>query len=300
MNNIASIVVTYNRCDLLIECIEALKMSNIPVDILIIDNASTDSTSKVIAPYVDNESIYYKNTGKNLGGAGGFNVGLKTAYEMGYEYFWLMDDDTIVRNDTLSNILETVNLVGNDFGFISSLALWIDHSVCKMNHHYISSNWNDNKLLIPKGIVSIDVATFVSFFTRREIVKQVGFPIKDYFIWGDDTEYSLRISRSYPCYLSTTSQVIHKMRENQAAADFVDFTDPNRIQRMGFAFRNGCFTHRQRGWKKLLRHIIGGFVLLSKIFVSNKPYKLKKIGVLLKSYFYGLFLFHPKIEIPSK
>ena len=61
MNNIASIVVTYNRCDLLIECIKALKKSNIPVDILIIDNASTDSTSKVIAPYVDNESIYYKN-----------------------------------------------------------------------------------------------------------------------------------------------------------------------------------------------------------------------------------------------
>ena len=219
---------------------------------------------------------------------------------MGDDSFWLMEDDTIIQKDTLSHILETIKIVGIDFGFISSLALWTDNSLCKMNHHYIAKNWNEHKELIQKGILPIEIATFVSFFTRREIVEKIGFPIKDYFIWGDDTEYSLRISRQYPCYLSANSEVIHKMKENQAAADFADFSDPIRIQRMGFAFRNGCFTHRQQGYKKLIRYILNGFFIMLKVLRSKKPYKIRKILVLLKSYFTGLFIFHPKIEYPVK
>lgn len=47
--------------------------------------------------YIDQKTIFYFNTGRNLGGAGGFNFGVRKAYEAGYDYIWLMDDDTIVE-----------------------------------------------------------------------------------------------------------------------------------------------------------------------------------------------------------
>ncbi len=300
MNRIIAIVVTYNRANLLLECIKALKQSETKTDILIVDNASTDNTQELVKPFIDDSNAFYVNTGKNLGGAGGFNFGLKVAYEKEYDYFWLMDDDTIVSPNTLTQIMHTRDIVGENFGFISSLALWTDDSVCKMNHHYIANKWNESKKFLISGILEIEIATFVSFFTRREVVKLVGFPIKDYFIWGDDTEYSLRISKSYPSYLSSTSIVHHKMKENQGAANFADFTDEVRIQRMGYAFRNGCFTHRQRGWKKLARHLLTGISLLLTIILKNKSHKCKKIWVILKSYFIGIFLFKPNIEFPTK
>ena len=87
MKKVAAIVVTYNRKELLRECLQALLAQTISnLDILLIDNASTDGTKEYIADIVEaNPSICYMNTGSNLGGAGGFHYGLKKAYEMGYE-----------------------------------------------------------------------------------------------------------------------------------------------------------------------------------------------------------------------
>lgn len=299
MDKIIAVVVTYNRCDLLLECVCALKESIHPVDVLIVDNASTDDTKQRIRPFVDEKKIFYLNTGENLGGAGGFNFGLKKVYEMGYEFFWLMDDDTIVKPDSLTKLLEAKNIIGNEFGFLSSLAIWKDGSICHMNHHHVAPNWNDKKNLLEKGMLQIEIATFVSFFMKRNIVEHLGFPIKEYFIWGDDTEYSLRISSQYPCYLVFNSKVVHKMKENQSAASFAEFCDVNRINRMFYSFRNGCNTQRCRGVKKLIRYIFSGLCMLVKVLQTKKTYKFKKICVLLKGYFVGLVLFHPKKEFPT-
>ena len=59
MGKIVAVVVTYNRSNLLVECVEALMNSGTATDILVIDNASTDNTHEVIAPYIDNKKIFY-------------------------------------------------------------------------------------------------------------------------------------------------------------------------------------------------------------------------------------------------
>ena len=71
--DVVAIVVTYNRLTLLRECLDALLKND--CDILVVDNASTDGTKEAVKQeYVD--KVIYKNTGKNIGGAGGFNFGL--------------------------------------------------------------------------------------------------------------------------------------------------------------------------------------------------------------------------------
>ncbi|MCG4650613.1 glycosyltransferase, partial [Bifidobacterium longum] len=73
VEKIACVVVTYNRKKLLRENLLALlKQTYSRFDILVIDNHSTDGTYKYIKDLLENERIIYINTGKNLGGAGGF------------------------------------------------------------------------------------------------------------------------------------------------------------------------------------------------------------------------------------
>ena len=109
MPSIAAVVVTYNRKDLLLECLNCLQaqdFSNAPqqnatLDILVIDNASTDNTHEALQFLIEDKAIRYYNTGSNLGGAGGFNYGMRKAVELGYDYVWVMDDDCMPHDDTL-------------------------------------------------------------------------------------------------------------------------------------------------------------------------------------------------------
>ena len=94
-NNTIAVVVTYNRKELLEKCLNCLlNQKDASCDVLIVDNASTDGTQDMLKGQFMLPNIYYRNTGENLGGAGGFQYGVREAMRLGYEYLWLMDDDS--------------------------------------------------------------------------------------------------------------------------------------------------------------------------------------------------------------
>ena len=213
MKKVAAIVVTYNRKELLRECLQALLAQTIPdLDILLIDNASTDGTKEYITDIVEeNPSISYMNTGSNLGGAGGIHYGLKKAYEMGYDYMWIMDDDTIPYPDALEQLFIADKKLKGRYGFLSSCVLWTDGSYCNMNKPTLDQKCSvDEYEMLGQGVIRACRATFVSLLFKRKTIERVGLPLKQYFIWGDDQEYTLRISRRIPSYFVTDSRVVHK------------------------------------------------------------------------------------------
>lgn len=84
MEKVVAVVVTYNRKKLLEENIKALlEQEDKDFDILIVDNSSTDGTQEMVEKY-KTDKLKYINTGKNLGGAGGFNFGVRQAIKQGY------------------------------------------------------------------------------------------------------------------------------------------------------------------------------------------------------------------------
>ena len=134
MNKVAAVVVTYNRIELLKECIKALQQQIYTCDILIVDNASTDGTEEYINKIKkDYDNLHYKNTGDNIGGAGGFNFGMRWAVEAGYEYVWVMDDDCLPYADALEKLIETDETLKGNYGWLASAVLWKDGHECKMN-----------------------------------------------------------------------------------------------------------------------------------------------------------------------
>ena len=133
MERIAAIVVTYNRKELLLQCLEhLLAQEGAACDVLVVDNASTDGTCQAVEQ-LGKDRILYRNTGENLGGAGGFNFGMRWAVEEGYDYLWVMDDDTLPRPDALAQLWAAHERLGGSYGFLSSTVLWTDGELCPMN-----------------------------------------------------------------------------------------------------------------------------------------------------------------------
>lgn len=293
MNTVAAVVVTYNRKELLKECIEALKASTCSVDVIIVDNNSTDGTKEYIADLIGKDVIY-KRLKKNLGGAGGFSAGMKYAVKRGYEYVWIMDDDTIVKEDSLEALLSAKDEISDDFGFISSSVKWIDGSDCKMNMQTYKTNITDyEKTYAAKGIYPVKAATFVSLLFSSDAIKQIGLPLKEYFIWGDDKEYTLRMSNEFACYNVVDSQVVHKMNNNEGSNITKD--DIGRIDRYYYAYRNDFATARSQGIKDLLIYMAGFMLNAVRIILFAPSNKSKRLGIMLKGLKDGI-AFRPRVR----
>lgn len=293
MNKVAAVVVTYNRKELLKECIEALKASTCSVDVIIVDNNSTDGTKEYIADLIGKDVIY-KRLRKNLGGAGGFSAGMKYAVKKGYEYVWIMDDDTIVKKDTLEVLLKAKDEISDDFGFISSSVKWIDGSDCKMNRQTYKEQISDyEKSYVMKGIYPVKAATFVSLLFSSDAIKQIGLPLKEYFIWGDDKEYTLRMSNEFACYNVVDSQVVHKMNNNEGSNITKD--DIGRIDRYYYAYRNDFATARSQGIKDLLIYMAGFMLNAVRIILFAPSNKSKRLGIMLKGLKDGI-AFRPRVR----
>lgn len=292
MSRIAAIVVTYNRKELLKQCLEKLQNQSVSLDILVIDNASTDGTEELFQN-VDKNIVYY-NTGSNLGGAGGFNYGMRKAYELGYDLFWLMDDDTLPYENALEELLKAKDELGNT-GFLSSVAVWNNGELCNMNIQRTGINKKD--IDYSRKYNSVIMATFVSFFVSREIVKEFGLPITDFVIWSDDLEYSRRISKKYPCYVVSTSKVLHKMGSNAKVG--IETEEESRLWRYKLVYRNEVFVFRREGIKGWF-YLVSRMLLHSlRIILKGNNKKMQKVCIIWKSFFEGL-RFNPVIEMIDK
>lgn len=295
MSKILAVIVTYNRKELLNECILALLNQTFNnFDILIIDNASTDNTYEEVVKKYESKKVKYLNTGKNLGGAGGFNIGIKEAILQNYEFAWVMDDDSIPSSNALESLITKGKKIDNNFSYISSLVKWTDNSFCKMNRVSISVNkMLDEYEMIDERIFPIDSASFVGCFINLKYAKQVGLPIKEFFIYADDMEYTLRLSNCQVAYLDVDSVVVHKMQDNVASE--INTVKENKIERYYYDFRNCVYIMKKQKIVGFLKIWYRYFEYFYKILKYSENKKMKRLWVITKGTISGLF-FNPKIE----
>lgn len=269
---IVAIVVTYNRKYLLVECLEAIFEQTYEVEkIIVINNASTDGTEDLLKEkgYLKNKRIDYVLMEKNVGGAGGFYEGIKRSREMDIDWIWIMDDDTIPKCECLEELLKAEKIIKNEQNSNSKIAFLAStiygpkgecmnvpdiQLKCAVNGY---PYWYKN---LSKGMVNISAATFVSLLVNIEAVKKCGLPCKDYFIWGDDTEYTKRLATYYgDAYLIGTSIAVHK-RENAKALGIKNENAVSRIKMYHYYYRNNFinavfYDAKYKVWVLLIRCI---------------------------------------------
>lgn len=289
---VVAVVVTYNRKALLRENIECL-LSQKPLvpDILIIDNHSTDGTKEYIQDYIDNRAINYYDTGANLGGAGGFSYGIKKAAENEYDYIWVMDDDCMPADSALNELIKADVALNGNYGFLSSKVLWKDGSLCTMNLQRDTLTHTIERLNF--GYKPVVMASFVSLFLKREIIIEMGLPIKEFFIWTDDWEYTRRISRKYRCYAVADSVVIHKSKNNIGANIATENAD--RLDRFDYLYRNDVYLYRREGIRGFCYEVVRLTYHVVKVLTKGKDKKVKRIVKIINGTKKGLS-FNPPIE----
>lgn len=299
-NEVAAVVVTYNRKELLRTTInKLLNQIEKSCDILIINNASTDGTEDMIKEEFTQDSIIYFNTGTNLGGAGGFEYGVSKAVELGYEYVWIMDDDTWPNKDALMELMKADAKLNGNWGFLSSASYWIDGSICKANRQKktIFTFVKDGEY--QKELIPILMGSFVSMFVKSSVIMDIGLPIGEYFIWSDDYEFCGRICKDEKRsgYLVTRSKVVHMMKNHTKAQIAQDSIE--RIERYHYLYRNDVHCYRKYGILGFLYITLKDLYSVADILVHSKNYKFKRISTIWKGFTEGI-AFNPEILMVKK
>ncbi|ANK59142.1 hypothetical protein AYR54_01975 [Loigolactobacillus backii] len=295
MVSVSAVVVTYNRLDLLKECLAALLGQSYSLaHLIVIDNHSDAPTQTYLKQL--GAKIDYVRLKENIGGAGGFYSGIKYfAEKTNDDFVWLMDDDTIPDKNAL-NALVAAYKAKPATGFLASNPKWVDGTPAIMNVPVVAHPLWTSALNADSHLIEISRASFVSVMTSRAVVLKLGLPIRQFFIWGDDTEYTERITQQYKAYLVPDSLVTHKMKLNRGVNILED--DSARAGRYFYAYRNRLYNSRRRSRKEVIHYYIQFTSTTLHLLFGHSKHRWHKLRVIFSGMLAGI-TFRPKIEFPN-
>ena len=294
MNKVCAVVLSFNRSELLTKCVESvLNQEKIKCDVLIIDNGEDEEVGKI---YADSsvERVRYIRPEKNCGCAGGFNLGIRTAIELGYKYIWTLDDDVIPYKNTLSELAEAGEELSGDWGILSSVAYWNDGSLCKANIQKKGLFTFLNKNDYDRDRIPVKMVSWASMLINSKAVYEVGLPISEYFIYSDDYEFSSRVSSRFPVYVIPQSKVAHEMKSNKKAN--IVHSEGERLDRFNYLYRNDVHFYKRFELKGTIYIFAKCIVTLLYIALKEKRDKAGKAKILVNAVHAGM-TFNPSIEM---
>lgn len=298
MAGVFAVVLTFNRKELLRGCLESIAGQTRACDrIIVIDNCSTDGTSQMLgSEWAGRVEVH--TLSRNVGASGGFNVGIRIAYQAGADFIWVMDDDVLPDMDALERLLEADQYLadkGIARAFVLSSAWTEDGSltnVPKIDTRPTSRGYETWPLFLHRRIAPVTRATFVSILLPRTTVAQYGLPLAPMFIWGEDTEYTLRITDRCPGFLVSESRVVH-LRQLSGTVNIMTETSETRLKYHRHHIRNHMYIARRYGRKlEMLRHAVRQFQIL---FALLKRRDLKRARIVATGILES-FWFRPSIE----
>jgi len=235
---VAAVVVTHNRPQLLLQALAALRAQTRPLDaIYVVDNPGAATGSAPEPGHVDGVTLLRPDT--NLGGAGGFALGMAQAFAAGHDWIWLLDDDAMARPDALAHLLAVAvparpaagpgpgpgpgtsmgaaadagSAVMRGAGALCGTVREFGDIALRHRRRYHLATGIERPL--PRAAYDgppcrVDTASFVGFLVSAAAIAEVGMPARAFFLGYDDTEYSLRLRRAgLPLWLVPDSVVEH-------------------------------------------------------------------------------------------
>jgi len=253
--------------------------------ILVVNNNSTDGTKE----WLDNQKDLTVIHQENLGGAGGFHNGIKTAYEKGNDWIWCMDDDCCVKSDSLDNLIKVeqnrytvYNCLSLD-PFKNELAFYLKEKDSEILNKY--SEIKDRKIIE-------DASFFNGTLISKEVINSIGLPIAEMYFRGDEVEYKLRVTQKYKVHTIVDSIIYHPP---EVFYEFRCFWIKHIYIQMSalkkyYYHRNTVYIYRKYKNRKLLGMIKNALFDSFCAMLKLKEYKIT-LSV-LKGFFSG-FLFNP-------
>ncbi|MFU0783662.1 MAG: Glycosyl transferase family 2 [Thermoanaerobacterium thermosaccharolyticum] len=196
------IIVNYNGEKYTNDCIKSVfKSSYQNYLVIVIDNASTDNSVKLLEEF-NNKIVIIKNN-ENLGFSGANNIGIKYALENECEYVLLLNNDTEIDKELIKNMVDAS--IKNNNAIISPKIYYYDEP----NMIWSAGgglNWKKGlsfhygKDEIDKGQYDqqkeIDFATGCCILIHKSVFDKIGFLAEEYFLYFEDTDFCVRAKRA--------------------------------------------------------------------------------------------------------
>lgn len=202
---IGAVIVTFNRLDKLKNTLACFnKLITKPEYLIVVNNASTDGTEEYLDEWVREDAEYVKKVVtnvENLGGSGGFYVGLEKAMHEDADWIWVSDDDAYPDSDAFNKAEKFLSHVKE--GRVSAIC----GSVVTNDKIDISHRRRVHKRglkILHKAVdleeykktyFEINEFSYVGAVISKAAMEKVGLTNKDYFLHYDDTEHSLRLNK---------------------------------------------------------------------------------------------------------
>lgn len=195
---VSVILVNYNNNNDTLECIESLKhclYNNL--DIIVVDNAS--KSQDLLENNISKEVTLIKSD-LNLGFSGGNNLGILYAMEHGADYVVLLNNDTVVEKNFVTELLNSAQrhpdagiITGKIFLYSKPNCIWyaggyMNLNIAKIHHYHIYENdvLNDNER-------EVSFSTGCLMMIPRGVINELGILNNIYFMYCEDAEYCSRI-----------------------------------------------------------------------------------------------------------
>lgn len=217
ISKLAMVITTYKRQKLLATLFDSiLALEQAPWRIIVVDNEQSDETRGMVEEFetkvndqwgktvVDGDGnqsrVVYAPQTENLGGAGGFSAGVKKAYELGAEWFWVMDDDVAVLPDAIAKLAPWTKrhevIQGSRFDYDGGPFYWqYDFRIGLGIPNPIAP-----AAFGPAGYRVMNTLCFEGGLFNRRVVKQIGLPDPRFFIYWDDTHLRLPCQQGHAAY----------------------------------------------------------------------------------------------------
>ncbi len=212
---VCAAVVTYERKELLVECLAALLAQTHPVmRTFVVDNASTDGTQELLRArgFLDRPDVEYVRLPENVGGAGGFATAVQLTRAEDADWIWLMDDDSEPMPDALERLLTAPPAVDPATVALCPKVVYPSGDIDanqrgdfrRRLRPLAASEYRDGHY------VALGFLSFVGALVRADAARRLDPPRADFFVWGDDVEYSFRLRRLGALRLVNESVFTHK------------------------------------------------------------------------------------------
>jgi GT2 family glycosyltransferase len=194
---VSAIVVTFNGEPWIQSCLQSLKNSIYPVEIIVIDNGSTDKTTSIIESHFPDVKLLINDN--NLGFGQANNVGICYAMGNGSEFVFLLNQDATIEDNAIKNLVDAFaespsysllspvhyNGSGNDFdsGF-KRYALERYNSIADIE------TWKSGK----GNVYQANFVNAAAWMINMDVIKKIGGFAPLFFHYGEDRDFVNRLS----------------------------------------------------------------------------------------------------------
>lgn len=205
------VILNYNGKDTLLSCLSSVYKSDYPkFEVVVVDNDSTDGSFELAKNQFS--KVHFIKSPRNIGFAGGNNLGIRFALEKFADYVLVLNNDAYLKKDTLAKLIVAakgknlpgiinpliLNANGKRIWFAGGKIRWLE-----MKNVHLEK-------ITAKTSYETEYCTGCAMFIDKAVFRKIGLFDERYFLYYEDADFSFRAKKAgFELSVSPSAKVCH-------------------------------------------------------------------------------------------